>query len=65
MNNTTYPQRVRKGSKHPIAKLTDQDVLEMRALHKNGTSTAELSQKYKVSLVTIRSIVRRASWTHI
>lgn len=55
----------KKGSIHPIAKLTDNDVLEIRASHQKGDSTSVLAQKYKVSLVTIRSIVRRASWTHI
>lgn len=57
--------KTRKGSSHPISKLTEKEVLEIRDLHKIGLSSGNLSRKYKVSVITIRSILRRASWTHI
>lgn len=53
-----------RGERHNMAKLTDQQVREIRAL--NGSlSRAQLAKAYGVSVRNIRFIVERKTWTHI
>lgn len=56
------------GSNHPRSKLTEAEVLEIRALHakrKPGRSAAALGRKYGVSGDTVWRIVHRELWAHI
>ena len=53
------------GSKNPKAKLTEAQVLEIRALAENEGSPPVLAATYGVSVNTICSIINRQTWRHI
>lgn len=53
------------GERHPSAKLTVSDVLEIRALAKQGMRQREIGLKYGVNQNCISRIVSRARWKHI
>jgi hypothetical protein len=53
------------GSKNPNSVLTEADVLRMRDLAAQGTSTKELVRMYGVAAATISRIVNRRTWSHI
>lgn len=53
------------GSTNGSAKLTEQDVLAIRAAHNSGESKTALAKKYGVSFMTIHPIVTRKTWAHI
>jgi len=56
------------GSNHPRSKLTEAEVLEIRAMHAKrtpGRSAAALGRKYGVSGDTVWRIVHRELWAHI
>ena len=54
-----------KGEKHPSAKLTSEDVIEIRQEIEEGTKYAYLGYKYGVSTQTIGKIAKRQKWAHI
>jgi hypothetical protein len=55
-----------KGSTHPNAKLSEQQVREIRARHDFGRELQkDLAKEYGVSAMLISRIVRRKSWLHI
>lgn len=59
-------KRAAKGSLQGSAKLSDADVLQIRALHTSDTFTGkQLATKFHVSESTISLIVLRRRWTHI
>jgi hypothetical protein len=51
-----------KGITHGRAKLTEQDVIDIRASNKKGT---ELAEDYNVSQQLISFIINRKIWTHL
>lgn len=54
------------GEKHPLSKLTEKQVLEIRSKYPKGNITLrELAEKHGVSTATISSVLQRHSWTHI
>ena len=53
------------GEKHYAAKLTEKDVLEMRALRLKGALLRELAAKFDVGLTAVGRIVKRNTWKHI
>lgn len=54
------------GSKSAFAKLTEQQVLEMRQLHKEGKyTTKELAAMYGTSCCNCNKIISRTAWRHI
>ena len=56
----------RKGEKHPMVKLTENDVREIRTRYAEGGITHEdLGIKYGVKRETIGYIIRRLNWKHI
>lgn len=59
-----YPNR--KGSKHPLSKLSEQDVLEIRnaSFEKRGDQE-RLARKYGVSHSAIRLVRNFKNWTHM
>jgi len=59
---TSRPNIIRQGQAHSMAKLTEKDVLDIRA-SKEGTMN--LAKKYCVGYTHIWSIRTRKSWTHI
>lgn len=55
-----------RGENRPLAKLTGDDVLEIRKLHINdGYSQRELADMYNVSSTTIHKVVNYKSWKHV
>jgi hypothetical protein len=55
----------RRGSRHVFAKLSEEDVLEIRERSKNGESNTELAKFFKIHPNTISTIKRRISWKHL
>jgi Mor family transcriptional regulator len=54
-----------KGEENPRAKLTKQQVLEIRQIYKSGQPYKELADKYDVTPELIGQIVRGDIWRHI
>lgn len=59
------PEYVRKGEAHHAAKLTEADVLAIRAAHRAGESPKSLGTRYGVTGANICDIVHRKTWRHI
>ena len=57
--------RQAKGSAQYLAKLTESNVLAIRALRKSGWPTALLAQKYGVNPGAIWQVVNRKTWRHV
>lgn len=53
------------GEDVPGAKLTVDDVLEIRRLHSNGEPFAAIGRRFGVYYTTVRRIVTRKTWKHI
>lgn len=58
-------QNYRVGSRHGRAKLTEEQVKEIRALKAKGELQYRLAERYGVSAFTLSLIVRRKIWKHI
>ena len=55
-----------KGEAHSMAKLSKNDVLDIRNAYRLGCfNYSEIGRAYGVVYVTIRSIVNRKTWSHI
>lgn len=54
-----------RGENHPMVKLTEKQVIDIRSALDSGSTTAELAGKYGVSVSHIRVIKRREAWRHI
>lgn len=55
----------RTGSKNGRSNLTDEKVIEIRRLYKNGATQKELSIEYNVGWSTIHNIVFNLTWKHL
>lgn len=56
----------KKGTLNGRSKLTEEEVLDIRALHRKGVSNSEIYKKYpKVSTTSIRNIINNKTWTHL
>ncbi|MCK3941832.1 hypothetical protein HCC47_02980 [Streptococcus suis] len=56
---------IHKGSKKPLAKLSEKDISKIRKEYKQGKIQKELACKYGVARQTISSIVNRKAWRHV
>tara|TARA_B100000900_G_scaffold253776_1_gene216224 strand:+ start:1978 stop:2181 length:204 start_codon:yes stop_codon:yes gene_type:complete len=54
-----------RGESHPSAKLTNEQVMKIRELHKQGFSTNVIARNFKVSKWNVEQIVKNKTWTHI
>jgi hypothetical protein len=62
----TTPTSIRRGEATATAKLTEAQVLEMRALAATGEYTrAELARRYHVNKHTVADAVRGSTWAHL
>ena len=64
----THPEKMyhARGEKHPVAKLTDDKVAEIRMLFAVGNITkAELARRFHVGEYCIFAVVTRATWRHV
>lgn len=51
-----------RGESHPMSRLTEKKVREMRALYKIGVKKADLARQYGISQTHAGRIVKRRSW---
>lgn len=55
-----------RGERRPQAKLTEDDVREIRRIYATGNWTyAQLAKRFNVGITTICDVVRRKAWKHI
>lgn len=54
-----------KGSKHPHAKLTEDDVRSMRQESAEGMTGVALAEKYNITRSTVSRILNRRGWPHV
>lgn len=54
-----------RGAEHKLARLTDEDVRQIRALHKRGASQTDLAKRFEVSLSSVHRIVHNQTWRHV
>lgn len=53
------------GEKHGNAKLSEEDVLEMRNLHARGVKQRAIAEQFGLSYQQTSRIINRKQWTHI
>jgi hypothetical protein len=61
----THPERLPRGEDHARAKLTVQDVIEVRRLAVNGLQQRSIASRFGVCQATVRDIVARKIWRHV
>jgi len=54
-----------RGTKHPLARLTDDDVKEIRRRIEAGEKQLEIARDFRMSHAQISRIASRARWRHI
>jgi hypothetical protein len=54
-----------RGSRHPMAKLSETNVRYIRAMSEQGLTKVQLAEQFKVSPGNIALIVSRKSWAHL
>lgn len=59
------PNLIRRGEQIYAAKLTDEQVIEMRARRLSGERPVDLAPDYGVDRSTVSDICRRKSWRHL
>jgi hypothetical protein len=60
-----HPERVRRGEAHPRSILTDEVVLEVRRLHREGTKQSDLSRQFGIEKTVLSKVVNRRTWRHL
>lgn len=55
----------RRGSRNPRAVLTEQDVVRLRELHRDGQTISSLSRAYGVSRTSIKRAITGQAWGHV
>lgn len=62
----THPERIPRGMAQGGAKLTDDQVVEIRRLYAAGAgSQRTLAARFGVAVITVSRVVRRTHWTHV
>jgi len=61
----THPERTARGERAARAKLTTEQVREIRRLFAGGATQADLSRRFSVGPSTISAIVLGRSWLHL
>jgi len=63
----SYSQSVlnMRGEGAPLAKLRDEDILDIRSRRANGETLKSIAQRYGVDSTNVGCIVRRKTWKHI
>jgi hypothetical protein len=62
----TQPEAFPRGERHPKAKLTEQDVRDIRETYAAGImSSPALAQRYGVAKPVILAVIHRRTWKHI
>ncbi len=53
------------GEKHPRAKLSEKDVIEIRQLADKGVKQSEIVELKSISLSVVNKIINRKAWRHV
>jgi hypothetical protein len=53
------------GARHGMAKLTEADVIAIRAAAATGETPASISRRYPVSRASVDLILQRKTWAHV
>lgn len=64
LRQPTTGERAR-GEDHGVAKLTEDQVMEIRARYAGGMTQVELAEEFEISQPTISQVVRRLTWAHV
>lgn len=64
-NDALSRDRIRKGEQHGQAKLTEQDVREMRRKRAQGMTYLSIANQYGVGRATARNAILGVTWKHI
>ena len=57
--------RVQRGERNGLAKLTEQKVGRMRELRHDGVGVREIARRFGVCCATVSFAVRRLNWKHV
>lgn len=57
--------RVNQGSKHGMAKITEENVLEILRLYKTGMTCTQIAPKFSLCVSSICLMVKRKTWRHL
>jgi len=60
-----FPDKVKKGGKHPNSILSESDVVEIWKLKKNGIRGRAISKMFNTSEANISIILKGKAWKHI
>lgn len=55
----------RKGTAHPMARLSDADVREIRRLRQDGMTGRSIAKRFGISECSVCNICKRKSWSHV
>lgn len=61
----THPEKLARGEQQGKAKLTVDNVREIRSLHQSGLSTRQIGDRYGVNSGTIHDVVHYRTWRHV
>lgn len=64
-SSKTHPELVAKGEDHPHAKLTEDQVREIRRLHASGVPQNRIADQFPCTKKNINIIVLRKTWRHL
>lgn len=65
-NKKKHHGKTKQGTRNPKAKLTEEQVIEIRRLHEDGVSNSELYKAFpQVSSKSIRDIINGKTWKHL
>lgn len=56
---------IARGSKHKMSKITEKDVIEIRALKKDGKDNKEIAKLFNISISTVGRILNKKLWKHV
>lgn len=59
------PECVARGERHGSAKVTEEDVREIRLLYAGGLSCGQLSKMFGITATPVGKIVNRITWKHV
>ncbi len=60
-----YKHEPARGEDHPDAKITERDVLKIRAQREAGATLTELMRLYPLSKSAMYSVCTRETWKHV
>ena len=66
-NQHAYDMKLRnaQGIKNGRAKLTEEDIINIRRLHKEGKHYKDIAGMYNISFQHTNAIIRKVFWPHI